>query len=184
MSALSPVRSLLAAGPPGDLQHDRAAPARRRARPLSGCLPAWRAGCPATPETGPACPPTSAPRQSTVPVDCADRQADGIGHHRRLRRRSRGSNLAPRPIRSFRHQQRPRTAQQRCQPHVRHVPSSTTCPPRPRVAPQSQADPGSLDRTTYLGCCLITEKLGSRGGLDCLREHDTFTQKRRVTLLV
>src|SRR5271165_2624309 len=79
MSAVSPVRSLLAAGPPGDLQHDRAAPARRRALPLLGCLPGWRVGCPATPETGPACPPTSAPRQPTVPVDCADRQADGIG---------------------------------------------------------------------------------------------------------
>ena len=79
MSAVSPVRSLLAAGPRGDIQHDRAAPARRRALPLSGCLPGWRAGCPATPETGPGCPPTSAPRQPTVPVDCADRQADGIG---------------------------------------------------------------------------------------------------------
>src|SRR5579859_7267290 len=69
----------LAAGSPGDLQHDRAVPAWRRALPLSGCLPGWRAGCPATPETGPACPPTSAPRQPTVPVDYADRQADGIG---------------------------------------------------------------------------------------------------------
>ena len=82
MSAVSPVRSLLAAGPPGDLQHDRAAPVRRRALPLSGCLPSWRAGCRATSETGPACPPTSAPRQPTVPVDCADRQADGIGQPR------------------------------------------------------------------------------------------------------
>src|SRR3954451_17062345 len=79
MSAVSPVRSLLAAGPPGDLQHDRAAPARCRALPLLGCLPGWRVGCPATPETGPACPPTSAPSQPTVPVDCADRLADDIG---------------------------------------------------------------------------------------------------------
>jgi hypothetical protein len=79
MSAVSPVRSLLATRPPGGLRHDRAAPARRRALPLSGCLPGWRAGCPATPETGPACPPATAPHQPTVPVDCADRQADGIG---------------------------------------------------------------------------------------------------------
>jgi hypothetical protein len=42
-------------------------------------LRGWRAGCPATPETGPASPPASAPRQPTVAVDCADRQAGDIG---------------------------------------------------------------------------------------------------------
>jgi hypothetical protein len=47
--------------------------------PPSRRLPGWRAGCPATPETGQACPPTFARRQPTVPVDYADRQADGIG---------------------------------------------------------------------------------------------------------
>src|ERR1700722_20604133 len=40
MSAISPVRSLLALGRPEDLQHDRAAPARRQALPLSGCFQA------------------------------------------------------------------------------------------------------------------------------------------------
>ena len=40
MSAISPVRSLLAPGRPEDLQHDRAAPARRQALPLSGCFQA------------------------------------------------------------------------------------------------------------------------------------------------
>ena len=97
MSAVSPVRSLLAAGPPGDLQHDRAAPVRRRALPLSGCLPSWRAGCRATSETGPACPPTSAPRQptfrSTAPIG-----RPTVSDNHRLRRRSRGSNLAPRSV--------------------------------------------------------------------------------------
>jgi hypothetical protein len=41
-------------------------------------LRGWMAGCPATAETGPADPPVSAPRQPTVPVDCADRRAVGI----------------------------------------------------------------------------------------------------------
>ena len=79
VSAVSPVRKLLADGPPGDLQHDRAAPARRRAFPPSGCLPGWRADRPATPETGLTCPPTSALRQPAVPVNCADRRPGGIG---------------------------------------------------------------------------------------------------------
>src|SRR5580704_18104253 len=39
MSAISPGRSLLAAGSPRDLQRDRAVPARRRALLLSVCLP-------------------------------------------------------------------------------------------------------------------------------------------------
>ena len=98
MSAVSPVRSLLATGPPEDLQHDCAAPARHRALPPSRCLPGWRAGCPATPETGPAgCPPSlhrvSPPFRSTAPIG----RATVSDNHRRLHRRSRGSNLAPRP---------------------------------------------------------------------------------------
>src|ERR1019366_2381276 len=78
-SEVSPVRSPLAARPPGALRHNRATPARHRVLPPSRCLRGRRAGCPATPETGPAGPPASAPRQPTVAVDCADRQAGGIG---------------------------------------------------------------------------------------------------------
>jgi hypothetical protein len=78
-SEVSPVRSRLAARPPGTLRHNRATPARHRVLPPSRCLRGRRAGCPATPETGPAGPPASAPRQPTVAVDCADRQAGGIG---------------------------------------------------------------------------------------------------------
>jgi hypothetical protein len=98
MSAISPVRSLLAAGPPGDLQHDRAALARRRALPLSGCLPGWRAGCPSTPEL------TQHVRQRLHRVSPPFRSTAPIGrptisdNHRRVRRRSRGSNLVPRPV--------------------------------------------------------------------------------------
>ena len=48
-------------------------------QPLSGLLSAkLEGGCRATSETGPACPPTSAPRQPTVPVDCADRQSTSL----------------------------------------------------------------------------------------------------------
>ena len=79
VSAVSPVRNPLAGRPPGVLRHNRAAPARHPVLPPSRCLRGWRAGCPATPETGPAGPPASAPRQPTVAVDCADRQAGGIG---------------------------------------------------------------------------------------------------------
>ena len=79
ISVVSPVRSLLAARPPGVLRHNRAASAQHRALPLSRCLRGRRAGCPATPETGPVGPPKSAPRHPTVAVDCADRQAGGIG---------------------------------------------------------------------------------------------------------
>ena len=74
VSAVSPVRSPLAARPPGVLRHSRAVPARHRVLRPSRCLRDWRAGCPATPESGPAGPPASAPRQPTVAVDCADRQ--------------------------------------------------------------------------------------------------------------
>jgi hypothetical protein len=76
---VSPVRSLLAARPPGALRHNLAAPAGHRALPPSRCLRGWGAGCPATPETGPAAPPASAPRQPTVAVGCADRQGGCIG---------------------------------------------------------------------------------------------------------
>ena len=79
VSGVSPVRIPLAARPPGVLRHNRAVPARHRVLPPPRCLRGWRAGCPATPETGPAGPPASAPRQPTVAVDCADRQAGGIG---------------------------------------------------------------------------------------------------------
>jgi hypothetical protein len=79
MSALSRVRSLLVVRPPEDLQHDRAVPARHRALPPSRCSRGWKAVCPATPETCRACPRASAPRQPTVPVDCADRQAGDTG---------------------------------------------------------------------------------------------------------
>ena len=58
----------------------------------------WRAGCPATPETGPAGPPASAPRQPIVAVDCADRQAGGIGQPPAASSASCDSCLAPRPI--------------------------------------------------------------------------------------
>jgi hypothetical protein len=60
MGAVSPVRNPLAARPPEALRHNRAAPAQHRALPPSRCLRGWRAGCPATPETGPASPPASA----------------------------------------------------------------------------------------------------------------------------
>src|ERR1700676_3981875 len=72
--AISLVRSLLATRSPGALRHYRAVPARHRALLPSRCLRGWRAGCPATPETGPVDPPVSAPRQPIVPVDCADRR--------------------------------------------------------------------------------------------------------------
>jgi hypothetical protein len=79
MSAISPVRSLLAIRPPEDLRHDRAAPAQHRALPPSCCSPGWVAVCPATPQIGPAGRPASAPRQPIVAVDCADRRVDDIG---------------------------------------------------------------------------------------------------------
>jgi hypothetical protein len=79
VSAVSPVRIPLVARPPGVLRHNRAAPARHRVLPPSHCLRGWKVGCSATPETGPAGPPASEPRQPTVAVDCADRQAGGIG---------------------------------------------------------------------------------------------------------
>ena len=78
MTAVSPVRTPSAARPPGALRYNREAPARPRALPPLRCLRGLRAGCPATPEIGPAGPPASAPRQPTVAVDCADRRADGI----------------------------------------------------------------------------------------------------------
>ena len=59
VSAVSPVRSPLAARPPEVLRHSRAVPARHRVLRPSRCLRDWRAGCPATPETGPAGPPAS-----------------------------------------------------------------------------------------------------------------------------
>jgi hypothetical protein len=95
---VSPVRSPLAARPPGALRHNLAAPAGHRALPPSRCLRGWGAGCPATPETGPAAPPASAPRQPTVAVGWPIGRAAVSDNHRRLRRRSRGGSLAPRPI--------------------------------------------------------------------------------------
>src|ERR1039457_6473490 len=47
-SEVSPVRSPLAARPPGALRHNRATPARHRVLPPSRCLRGRRAGCPAT----------------------------------------------------------------------------------------------------------------------------------------
>jgi hypothetical protein len=78
MSTVSPVRSRLAARPPGALRHNRAAPAQHRALPRPRCLRGWRAGCPATPETSPADPSASALRQPIVAFDCAHRRAVGI----------------------------------------------------------------------------------------------------------
>src|ERR1035437_11176516 len=52
-SEVSPVHSPVAAGPPGALRHNRATPARHRVLPPSRYLRGRRAGCPATPETGP-----------------------------------------------------------------------------------------------------------------------------------
>src|SRR5258708_7542240 len=75
--AISLVRSLLALRPSWVLRYPRAVPAGHRALLLSRCWGGWREGSPATAETGPADPPVSAPRQPTVPVDCADRRAVG-----------------------------------------------------------------------------------------------------------
>ena len=98
MSAVSPVRSLLATRPPEDLRHDRAAPARHRALPPSRCSRGWMAVCPATPQIGPAGRPGSAPRQPIVAVDYANRRPDSIGKPRRLCRHICGSCLAPRLV--------------------------------------------------------------------------------------
>ena len=89
LCAVSPVRSLLAGRWPGVRRHNRAAPARHRALLPSRCFPGWRAGCPATSESGPACPRASAQRQPTVALACADRQAGGFGQ--------RPAALSPRP---------------------------------------------------------------------------------------
>jgi hypothetical protein len=98
MSAVSPGRSLLATRPPEDLQHDRAAPARHRVPPPSR---------PCRLE-GQVVPPllklvkhvrqrlhsVSPPFRSTAPIG----RPTVSDNHRRLRRRSHRSNLAPRPI--------------------------------------------------------------------------------------
>jgi len=102
MSAVSRVRSLSATRLPEDLRRVRAVPARRRAPPLSGYLPGWRAVCLAIPGTGPACPPASVQRLCRVcpPI----RPAAPIGrptvsdNRRRLRRRIGGNGLAPGPV--------------------------------------------------------------------------------------
>jgi len=70
ISAVSPVQSLLAAA---CLEIFNMTAQLRHGVEGFRCRAVCRA------ETGPACRPTSAPRQPTVPVDCADRPADGIG---------------------------------------------------------------------------------------------------------
>jgi hypothetical protein len=61
------------------LQHDRATPAQPRVLPLSTVCQAEGQVIPPLLKLGPACLQTSAPRQPTVPADCAYRQADDIG---------------------------------------------------------------------------------------------------------
>ncbi len=97
-SAVSPVRNPLAGRPPGVLRHNRAAPARHPVLPPSRCLRGWRAGVP------PLLKPVQQVRQRLHRVSPLLRSTAPIGrpavsdNRRRLRRRSRDSSLAPRPI--------------------------------------------------------------------------------------
>ena len=79
LSEVSLVRSPLATGLLQVLRRNRATPARHLGFLQSCCFRGWRAGCPATAGTGPTAPSMFAPRQPTVAVECADRQAGGIG---------------------------------------------------------------------------------------------------------